>query len=207
MKHRDSLFWLGLICLLIWIIDFFNIVFLYHKPDSLLWYSNAGLLATSISLLKRNSLLTAILFCALFMVELLWGIGFLLLIFSQSIPGLVKELALRYEIKDLVLTLYHFIIPPALLIGVLKLKKVHKHAWIGAFVYVATLSFLTYFLISPERSVNCVHPVENCRIFIPFLSTIQNPARIFIALGLLTIFVYIPSNYFLYKIGKHLKWE
>lgn len=198
---------LGLILLLTWIIDAFNIVFLHHKPHSLLWYSNAGLLATSIALLTRNSLLVFILFCALFVVEFLWGIGFLSLLFLHKIPGINVGFEFYYLPKDFILTMYHFLIPPVLLFGVFQLKRVYKHAWIGALVYSTTLILLTYFFVTPEKSVNCVHIINHCRIFAPFLFNIENPTRIYVGLTLITLFIYIPSNYFLYKIGKRLKWK
>ncbi len=198
---------IGLMLLLIWVIDALNIVFLHHKPGSLFWYSNAGLLLTSIALLTRNSRLIFILFCALFFAEFIWGIGFLMLIFFQKIPGIVDNLKLQFETKDLILTLYHFLIPPVLLFGVFKLKRIYKNAWWGALLYASILVLFTYFLVSPQKSVNCLYPVDHCRRFFPFLFRIENPLRLFVGLLLLTIFIYIPSNYFLYQIGKRLNWK
>jgi len=207
--RKDILVYIGFLCLLIWSLDFLNIVFLIHKPQYLLWLSSVGLLATAIALIKRDSFLIFVLFCSLFVFEAIWSIGFLSrLLFNIPIPGVVDyAFEPTYATKDFILTLYHLLIPSALLIGFIKQKKVYKYGWLFALFYTSILVFLTYFFVNKVENVNCVHTITYCRSFIPFLYKFDNPIRIYIGLLMATVFVFIPTNYTLYRIGKYLKWD
>jgi hypothetical protein len=203
MKNR-VLVYLGMVCFFVWVIDVINNIFYVHKPEYLLWYSTFGLLLTGISLMTQNKKLIAISFCAFFVIELVWDLGFLLKLFIHvTIPGVAEYMfASTYKRKDFLISLYHLLISPSLLLAVIINKEYYKYAWVGALSIATVLAFLTYFFVNPHEQVNCVHTINYCRTFIPFLNTIHNPLRIFVGLFLATVVIYIPSNYWMLLISK-----
>ena len=208
-QSTNVVFYLGLLCLSVWIADFINIIFFVNKAVTLLWYSNVGLLATAIALLRKDSRLIFTLFCALFVIEGIWGVGFFsLFLFNKAIPGVADyAFAPSYSTKDFIFSLYHILTPIALLIAVVKFRKIYKHGWVGATVFASTLIFITYFFVDKAQNVNCVHTLSHCRSFLSFLYTFSNPSRLFLGLIFVTVVVYIPTNYILYQIGKRLRWK
>lgn len=208
-RSVDVVFYLGVVCLLVWIVDFINIVFIIQKSITLLWYSNTGLLATAIALLRRDSRLIFTLFCALFVIEGIWGVGFFsLLLFNKAIPGVADyAFAPSYSNKDFILSLYHLVTPISLLVALVKFRKVYKYGWVGAMIFASVLTFITYFLVDKSQNVNCVHTLDHCRSMLSFLYTFNNPLRLFLGIACITVVVYIPTNYILYQIGKRLRWK
>ncbi len=208
-RSIDVVFYLGVVCLLVWIVDFINIVFIIQKSITLLWYSNTGLLATAIALLRRDSRLIFTLFCALFIIEGIWGVGFFsLLLFNKAIPGVADyAFAPSYSSKDFILSLYHLVTPISLLIALVKFRRVYKYGWVGASIFASALTFITYFFVDKSQNVNCVHTLDHCRSMLSFLYTVTNPSRLFLGIACITVVVYIPTNFILYKIGKRLRWK
>jgi hypothetical protein len=204
MKKFDIVTILGIISLVYWCIDVFNNVFSLHAPLWSLWFSSVGIGLTAVALLTRNTFMLSSLFCALFVVELSWNIGFFShLLFHKSFLGLTDYLfSGYYSEKDFIITSYHTVMLPFLLIGIWKGKTVHTHAWIGAAIFTAALTFFTYFLAGTHENTNCVHVIHDCRAFLFFLEPISNPLRTMVGVFLMTVILFIPTNYALMKFIK-----
>ena len=202
IKHKLRI--LGIICLLYWIFDFINLVVISNRPGWLLWYSSAGLFFTSIALLTNNIKLIYTAFCALFFIEAVWSVDFTLkLLFNYPYALTAYAFESSFSRKDFFMTLYHFLIPLSLFMAVISNKKTYKYGWLGALMYASTLLFGVYLFVNPTEDVNCVHPSARCTSTLGFIYSIDNPYRIILVLVLVTIFLYIPSNYFLLKLKKN----
>lgn len=206
-KSRKLLIFLGLLCLTAWFIDLANIIFFLKKPSWVLWYSSLGLGVTGIALLLRKSFLIWVLFCSYFVLEMVWVIGFFsLLLFHQSFFEVAAyAFEPTYPKKDFYITLYHVLIPFSLFFGVISIRGMHPRAWIGSTIFLSVLITLTYFFVSKNEPVNCVHMMLYCKGFV-FLQNIPNPLRIIIGIVLTTGVIYIPTNILLVRVGKRLKW-
>lgn len=210
MKKDRTLLILGAICLTYWILDFINIVFIIHKPEYLLWYSNAGLLLTSIALLRRSPLLISIMFCALFVLESIWIIDFLAqILLKKRILGITNYLfESTFNKKDFAMSMYHLLIPPSLLYAILKTKTINGYSWLGALMYALTISILTFFFVNQSENVNCVHQLDRCKGFFSFVfRAAPYPYHIFTSAFFATIFVFIPTNYILFKVANKYDWN
>lgn len=82
----------------------------------------------------------------------------------------------------------------------LDLKKINPKGWIGAIVFALIVGFLTYVFGKSTDNVNCVYSTANCISNIEILYKISNPLRIMVAVFLLGIFVYMPTNYLLMRL-------
>ena len=202
MKKLDSITVLGIISLVYWLFDIINNNFFLHEATWSLWFSSVGIGLTAIGLLTRNTFLLNSLFCALFVVEMSWNIGFFShLIFHKSFMGLTDYLFTgNYSTKDFLITSYHVFMIPFLFIGIIKEKVIHKTAWIGACIFTAVAASLTYFFAGPHDTTNCVHVIDNCRTFLFYLDHFSNPMRTILGIVLITIVVFIPTNYMLLKL-------
>lgn len=198
---------LGIVDITYWLLDFFNNAVIPNNYSWLLWYSAAGMLLTGIALVIQNVKLIWSLFCALFVLETLWIVDSLYLIFThRALIGFSEYmLAPTFHTKEVLFTLYHVLIPISLLAAVLIIKKTYKYGWIGATIFAIVLSLLTYFIAGPESQVNCLNGVKGCKSIFPFLYQINNPYRIMIVLVSLMILIYIPTNYILYIFKKDRK--
>ena len=210
MKRNKLLFTLGIFSFIYWVLDFINIVFFINKPEFVLWYSSAGLLLTSIALIRQSPRLILVMFCSLFVMESIWSLDFLARLLSGISPlGITDYLfEFPYTKKDLVMTMYHLMIPPFLLIGVSKTQKIFHYSWIGSVLYAGSLAFLTYWMADPKGSVNCIHQLIRCRgVFSSIFTAFPKPYHIFFVLLSATFLVYLPTNYLLNKIGKKFRWR
>lgn len=210
MKKDKVIYTLGIFCFVYWFLDFINIVFFVKKPEYLLWYSTTGLLLTSLALIRRSPIFISIMFCALFVMESVWIIDFLgKIFFNNHIFGVTNYLfEPSYTRKDFIMSMYHLLLPPALLVALFRTKKVFRYSWVGSVVYASTLAFLTFFIVSPSEIVNCVHRLTRCRGFFSSIFTaVPQPFHIFVSIVSALLLIYLPTNYFLIKIGKRLKWK
>lgn len=210
-KRRDNvLTFLGFACLVYWIFDFVNIVFLSSRPTWLLWYSSAGLFFTGVALLAQSALLINSMFVALFFIEVVWSADFLFaLVFHRSLFGLTAYVFLPgFSRKDFYMTFYHLLVPISLAIAVLRTQRIFRYAWIGAILFAGAIGILTYLFVKSNDRVNCLYPAPGCHMaFSSFLYRFPTIARVFIALLLLTILIFLPTNYILTRIGSHLHWK
>lgn len=162
----------------------------------LLWYSSLGLFLTGVALVTKNKTLLASMFCALFLIESTWSIGFLsMLLFKKSIFGIASyAFAPDYSKKDFYISLYHLLIPIALLIGVKEQSLKRFYGWIGASVYTGVLAGLTFMLADKNDSLNCVYTIKNCLGF-KFVGAMGSPVLAVAIFCFLTLFIFIPSDY------------
>lgn len=193
------LFLLGIFYISCWIFDFIINAVLKQDYSWLVWYSAAGFLLTGIALIIQNIKLIYSLFCALFVIETIWVIDFLYVLFTrQSVFGATEYmLSPTFSAQDYYITLYHVLIPIGLLIAVILNKKSYKYGWVGALIFASTLFIITYFFLSPLSQVNCIHSLNQCHTIFSFFYQINNPLRIFIIVICLTTIIYLPTNYIL----------
>lgn len=194
---KDVAFWLGVFCFGYYLINLGN-VFLAHKPEWLLWYSSAGLLFSAIAILTRNSFLLTSMFCALFVIESIWSIGFFsLLIFHKSLYGMVEyAFSPAFPRKDFYIGLYHVLIPISLLWGVAA-NKINKYGWLGATLYAGILATATYIFSNPSENINCAFSAKRCVSFLSIFMSLSGPFRIIIGLAMMSLLLFIPTNYVL----------
>lgn len=185
-------------------IDIFNKAFMAHEPGRIFWYSTVGLAFTAVALFTENSFLVTTVACALFIPEGIWTLGFFFFLFSQkSLPGVSPHaFSLSLTRYASFITLYHLLFIPSLVYAVLHLKKVSHFGWLGAFSFASIVAILTYTLNNGHDNINCIYSIQNCVSLISPLYKISNPLRIIIAVTLLTLFVYIPTNIVLSKVIK-----
>lgn len=203
-KKDKILVSLGMVYIVYWFVDFYKNAVLTHDFSWLLWYSSAGFLLTGIALVTQNVKLIYSLFCALFVIETLWIVD---LVYSflnhHTLIGLTEYiLSPTFQIKNFFYTLYHALIPIGLLVAVLRIKNTYKYGWAGATLFVTTLLTLTYFLTSPHSQVNCIHAINKCHSIFSFLYKINYLSRISVAIIVLTLCIFIPTNYILFYFKK-----
>lgn len=190
-------------------IDIFNKVFIAHEPERIFWYSTVGLAFMAVALFTENSFLVTAVACALFIPEGIWTIGFFsFLFFQKSFPGISSHaFSLSLVRYASFITLYHLIFIPSLIYATTQLKKVSRFGWVGAFLFASIVGMLTYTLNDGHDNINCIYSIQNCISLISPLYKISNPLRIVIAIMLLTLFIYIPTNIVLFKTirQKHRK--
>lgn len=203
-KRNSFITFLGVVCIVYWLVDFIFNALIPHHFSWLLWYSSAGLLLTGIALLLQNNILIYSLFCALFIPELTWIIDFVgKFLFHKSLFGFTFYLnGLDFAGKSLYLTLYHFLIPASLLFAIYHSKKIFIYGWLGALVFGSIIAFLTYTFVGQHDQVNCMQSLSPCKTVFSFLYAIPNPQRIFTTLFFLVIFIYIPTNFIILKFKK-----
>lgn len=201
---------LGVLCLAYWFFDSLNIIFFIQKPDYLLWYSSSGLLLMSIALILRSPALISVMFCALFALELSWTLDFIIRIFSGKSPLGITNYLFEPEFgkKDFLMSMYHLLIPAALLYAILKTKRIFRYSWAGAAIYLSTISLLTFIFADLSSDVNCVHTPDRCKGFLsPIITVVPYPFHILASILFVTILIFIPTNYMLLKIAKKNKWS
>ena len=200
---------IGAFCMFYWSIDTVNNLFILHNPAWVLWLSSTGFALTGLALVTRNAFLLNSMFCVLFFAETFWIVGYLsLFFFRTNILGIAEyAFSPTFPVKDYIITLYHLLIAPALLIGMFLMRKVYSYAWIGSAGYTATLIALSYFFVDASNGVNCVHNLYYCRDMLAFLSPINLPERLFVGYVLFILVFILPTNYILIKIGKIFNWE
>lgn len=208
-ERRDLVTWVGYLCFGLWFVDFINIIFFVQKPVYLLWFSTAGFFLTSIALIKRNPVLISTMFCALFLSELMWDIDFLgRIFFRRDVFGLTDYFwQPQFGLKDRIISTYHLIIPPALLLAVFQTKQVFRYSWVGAAFYSIILVVLTFLAGNRSEPVNCVYSLEQCRSAFSFVLKVPFPYHILTGMLFMTLTNFIPSNFFLLLLAKRLKWE
>lgn len=128
------------------------------------WFCNHAMIITGIALLNKNRFwLTAMLNWALIPVSL-WVIDFVgKIIFGKFLFGITEYMFVEPWWKHF-LGFQHLITVPLMLYALFLLRKPDKNAWIGTTFHGAVLWLISYFLITPDYNVNCVH--ETCVSFL-----------------------------------------
>lgn len=197
------------VLVIFWLLDVFNKIFIAHVPLDVLWYSSLSLLLLIVALLTENVFLLSSAFCIVFFIEGMWSIGFLsILVADKHLLGIAEyAFSSGYPKQEFVITLYHLLLVPASFIGISTIKTVHKQAWIGALIFSTFVALATFLLAQPTNSINCIYIKKYCQNFLWFLYDFPIPLRIFLGITLITLFIYIPTNYLLLKFGKLFKMK
>ncbi len=199
-----SLF-LSVVLTLFFLVDVFNKLYFLHAPERIFWYSTIGLFFTIIALISENGFLITALFCALFVFEGLWTIGFVSQVFfHKPFLGIASyAFSLRTTRLEFIITMYHLFFIPTYMYLVLKTKKVHQFGWIGASCFAFVIGVATYVFTSGRENINCIYKANDC-LSIPLpLYALANPLRIIVAVVLLTLFIFIPTNFILKRFVRN----
>lgn len=199
----------GLLSLFYWFLDVVNNIYILHNPAWVLWYSSLGLAFTSLALITRNAFLLNSMFCALFVAESIWLAGYMsLLLFKKGFLDVASyAFSPTFPMKDYIITLYHLCIAPALVVGMISMRKAYSYAWIGASLYAGALAFTTYVFVDPSNGVNCIHTIYYCKGVMGFLSGMDTPFRVIVGYILFVILFFIPTNYLLIKSAQVFGWK
>ncbi len=211
-KLKDPLFWLGLVTLSFWLADAYLKIFILEAPSRMLWYSAVGLLIITIGLFKRSSFLLVAMFCALVINETVWTLSFFTnLLFHRDVTN-VAAYAFKpnYPKFRFIVTMYHLILVPSIVIGLVVMRKVHRFAWIGAYIFALVLGILTLFFPDPlGENVNCIvrETIGSCRLYFSWFYRFKGFGFIFIVSAFLGLFFYLPINYLICLLGRKLGWK
>lgn len=204
------LFYLASIAASFWVADAILKSIILGAPRRMLWYCSIGLGLTAIALFRRSPFLLTTLFCLLLVSEGLWTVSF----FSQLLTGVDINgvasyfFAPNYPWYQAAITLYHLILVPFLIVGIIKVGKIHPWGWLGAFIISYVLGFLAFIFPDQVENVNCVQRLTHnlCEVFFsPFYGIENKLFMIFLGVANVTIIFYIPINAALLLIAR-LRW-
>lgn len=206
-SHRFYLSSLIFLLTLFWIADTFEKVSTQHAISRIFWWSSSGLLLVIIGLYKRSPLLLTGMFCALFLIESTWSISFLTyLLTGYSLPYLSFALygfGVNYPISSFIITLFHLLLVPSLIFGLLVTKKISRYGWILALIFHIITMTLAHFFPDTTENINCSKEVNILCTYIYGLSDQRGfwPNLIFSTLYQ-TVLLYIPLNLGLLFLSK-----
>lgn len=208
-------YWFGILGIVFWIADTYSKIFYIYTPQRIFWFCSLGFLIVLIGYFRKNSLILTSTLCLLFIIEVLWTISlFLNLTFIiagvDAFTNVSKYVfAPDYPKVRLVITMYHFLILPTIAIGLYKIKKIHKHGWIGATFLLLMFLCLGYFFPDALDNMNCSYLVKGdpCyQVFGPFYH-LGYPLGYSLASILLGLVVFLPINFFASKFAEKNNWK
>ncbi len=148
-----------LLLTIFWMADTFEKVSIQHAVSRVMWWSSIGLLVIIIGLYRRSSLILTAMFCNLFVIETLWTIGFFTYLFSNySIPHLgfaVSVFDQQHSWISFAISLFHLFLVPAILFGLLLIKKIHPFGWLLALIFHCITISIPYFIPDSSENINC----------------------------------------------------
>lgn len=213
-KKISNYYWFGILGIFFWIADTLSKVFYIQLPQRIFWFCSLGFLIVLIGYFRKKSLILTSTLCLLFVIEVLWMISLLLnLIFwgnTLIFTDISKYVfAPDYSKVRLVITMYHLLILPMILIGLYKIKRIHKYGWIGAILLMNVILWLGYFFPDVVDNMNCSLsiPGDACyALFGPFykMGYFFGYPAVSIFLGLI---VFLPVNYFAIKYAEKKGWK
>lgn len=201
-KIKDPLFYCGIITLTVYL-WYVYLYFNTQKPEFLLWYSQLGLMFLSLALLLRSYILISIAFCSLFFIEGFWFVNFITaLFFDFSLGNIGYKFIPGSPDFDFLGSVYHLILAPLSLVGVLVADRIYKLAWVYSSLLALILGLLTYILLdnSDGENINCIF--NSCEQLFSIVYRFPNPYRIFLGCILLSLFIFLPSNKLIIIIKK-----
>jgi hypothetical protein len=130
---------------------------LFSKWQYAFWFCNHAMIITGIAILKKNNyLLTAMLNWSLLPVSA-WIIDFLSRLLFGIHPLGITEYMFFGNWWARLLSLQHLITVPLMLYALWLVGRPDKKAWAGTTIHGIILWMISYFLITPDYNVNCVH--------------------------------------------------
>lgn len=209
---KEPVVLLGIFNLVVYFaVAFIKIVILNH-PQDLLWYSNIALGLTAIALLYKNSFLLSVLFCLVIIPEGLWVLSFMEnIIYDQNI-FIAADYVFKqgYSSIEFLVSMHHLLLIPLVFVGLILLKRVSSYGWLGAALFLLSVSLLSYFVGSKEDNINCVYRLKEggvCGTLLkPFYSVTNAwPLPAMNVLG--SLLVYLPLNFLLVFSAKKVGWK
>ncbi len=121
------------------------------------WFCNHAMIITGLAVLFRNRFwLTAMLNWAVIPVSV-WAIDFIVrTVFGVFIFG-VTTYMFEGPVWNNLMSLQHLFTVPLMLYTMYLLGKPAKNAWLGTTIHGIILWIISYYLITPDYNVNCVH--------------------------------------------------
>lgn len=198
-----------LICF--WLADTYVKVVVDDAPARVLWWSSAGLLLTVAGLYLKNTLILTGIACVLLLPESIWTLSFFSNLILKKDALLFTEYAFKPDYSPLkfIVTFYHLLAIPSLILGLYCIKKIHSRGWILAYVFSLVISYLAYIFPDQYSNVNCTQTetAGRCWLYFRYLYPLNDVIRIFLAATILTLFVYLPVNLVLTMIAKKSGWS
>lgn len=162
----------------------------YYGVDRYLWFTNAGLILTTIALVFESRWLASMQAISLTLPELLWIIGFLLglvlgdtpigltaYMFDESVPMYIR-----------IISGHHLALPFVVLYAVYRLGY-EPRAWRFWIPIAWLILLLTYLLTDPADNINYVFGVGD-----PPETPIPGPAHLLVVMTLFATAVYYPTH-------------
>jgi len=215
LKKISRYQWFGIFGVIFWLSDTYSKFFYLYLPQRVFWFCSFGFLIVLIGYFRKKSLILTSTLCLLFTIEVLWMISFFLnLTFIiagvDTFTNVSKYVfAPDYPKIRLAITMYHFLILPTILIGLYKIKKIHRYGWIGAMILFFMFLCLGYLFPDVADNMNCSLsiPGDACyQVFGPFYKLGYVWAYLLgtLAFGLV---IFFPTNYFVIKFAEKKGWR
>lgn len=119
------------------------------------WFCNHAMIITGIAVLCRNRFwVTAMLNWSLIPVSI-WAIDFISGVIFNYFPFGITQYMFEGPLQ--IISLQHLFTVPLMLYTMHLLGKPAKWAWLGTTAHGIILWIISYFIITPDYNVNCVH--------------------------------------------------
>jgi hypothetical protein len=129
-----------------------------YGPLNFLWFSDITLFLAFFAVMAESRFLASMAAVGGLVLETLWMVDFVLLLFGIGFTGLTAYMAdesLPIWLRGL--SLFHVVLPPLLLWLVLKLGYAGRPAWLAQTGLAWLVVPLTWLLTDPEDNVNWVY--------------------------------------------------
>lgn len=201
-----------LICMMtiFWLADTFEKISVQHAISRIFWWSSAGLLLITIGLYKRSSFILTAMFCNLLVIESLWCIGFLsYLFFGYKIPHLgfaISGFGLNYPWSSFIISLFHLLLIPSMIFGLIMIKKIHPFGWFFALIFHIVTLTIAYFFPDQSENINCSKVINFlCQNLYGLSSDRSFLQNLIISSIYQTLLLYIPINIGLILLNRKIK--
>jgi len=140
-----------------------------YPLSNFLWFCNIALLMTAVALWFENRLMISMALLAVLVPEVGWNLDFFAqLIFDKQLTGHTTAYMFMEELHPFVrsLSLYHVLLPIALLAGVWRLGY-DRRAWWAQSILACVVLVISYLASDPERNVNFVFGIKGQQQWAP----------------------------------------
>jgi hypothetical protein len=113
------------------------------------------------------------------------------------------------------ISLYHLILVPASIIGLISIRTVSRYGWIGAFLFVTIINVIAYYFPDSTENINCIQgpTLFSCKFFFnnvyslreTYFNGLDKIWTVLLVSAILTFFVYLPVNLILILSAKLVK--
>ncbi len=137
-----------------------------------IWFCNHAMIITGLAVIYRNRFwLTAMLNWAVIPVSI-WTLDFIVrVVFGVFIFG-VTTYMFEGSVWNNLMSLQHLFTVPLMLYAMHLLKKPAKWAWLGTTAHGIILWIISYYFITPDYNVNCVHSACTLLNGLPYYVTL-----------------------------------